>query len=168
MSPICSHVPGSSIEDYVAIYVGPFPRKKTSRRGARTSRPNLVTFRTPTFIIFRESSFLIRRKYVQQENSEHLIQSYLHLPSDYGVLRYFSYLIISKDYAYSLNLFLFLCDVFLKREFIHYEYMYFCDFKGWCARWLPLWFFNAAHFHALMARLRSRVWFSCYFTDRGD
>lgn len=39
--PPCSHVPGSSIGDYVAIHVGPFPppRTKTSRRSTPTSQP---------------------------------------------------------------------------------------------------------------------------------
>lgn len=51
--PPCSHVPGSSIGDYVAIYVGPFPPPwtKTSHRSTPTSQPNPITFRTLTNVV---------------------------------------------------------------------------------------------------------------------
>jgi len=51
--PPCSHVPGSSIGDYVAIYVVQPPRTKTSRRSTSTSQSNPITFRTLMFVISR-------------------------------------------------------------------------------------------------------------------
>lgn len=68
--PLCSHVCRASRSGIMlpSTLTSP-PRTKTSRRSAPTSRPNPITFRTLTFVIPREFSFLIRRKRVREKRS---------------------------------------------------------------------------------------------------
>lgn len=92
--PPCSHVPGSSIGDYVAIHVDPPPRTKTSHRSAPTSQSNPITFRTLTFVIPRESSFLIFIVNSSEGNEQAFVstsRNHLHLPSNY------------RDYVFALR-----------------------------------------------------------------
>lgn len=159
--PPCSHVPGSSIGDYVAIYVGSFPppRTKTFRRSAPTSQPNPITFRTLTFVVNLSLLFVVGtfagngqtfvpifRNYFWNFLSSYSNYVYIHVRSK-GDDAY-----TIRNYLHDLTNY----DAFRERKLSNL-----CNFRGgWDEQdVVPSWFFNIAHSHALMVRPDSPVIF---------
>lgn len=125
--PPCSHVPGFSIGDYVAIYVDPPPRTKTSRRSVPTSQSNPITFRTLTFVISRESSFLIRHKLTRGKwvSIVSTSRNHLHFPSNYQDYVFASHNF--KDDAYSSKLLATLDELWRLSEKRIIKLIYLCN-----------------------------------------